>query len=89
MKIVAELIVFLAREEREAPAGEKGSPTLCIVRSVEERWQLTLENQAEMVTQEAKNILKRRKQKMRIIPSFGYTLCTTTRGGWTSTTACR
>ena len=77
-----ELIVFLAWERREAPAGKKGSPILWFVRSVEERWQLTLENQAEMVTQEAKNILKRRKQKMRIIPSSGFTLCTITRGGW-------
>ena len=30
-KIVAELIVFLAREGRVAPAGERGSPTLCFV----------------------------------------------------------
>ena len=52
MKIVAELIVFLVKEERVAPAGERGSPTPCFVWSVERSWQLTLVNLAKMLTPE-------------------------------------
>ena len=86
MKIVAELIVFLVKEERVAVAGGKVSPTPCSVLSVEKRWQHILENLDEMDTQEERSILKRNLPKMRIIQSSGCTLCTTTRGGWTSST---
>ena len=80
MKIVAELIVFLVKEGRVAPAGERGSPTLCSVWSVGKRWQLTLENLAEMLSLEAKNILISIMPKMRKILSSGYTLNIITRG---------
>ena len=79
MKIVAELIVFLAKG-RVAPVGERGSPTLCSVWSVGKRWQLTLENLAEMLSPEAKNILISIMPKMRKILSSGFTLNIITKG---------
>ena len=84
---MAELIVFLAREERGAPAGEKESPTLCTVKNVGKRWQLILVNLAEMVSQEAKNTLKRSLPKMKTILSSGCTLYIITRAERTSPTA--
>ena len=58
---MAELIVFLVKEERVAVAGGKGSPTPCFVLSVEKRWQLTLENLDEMGTQEERSIYFEKK----------------------------
>ena len=80
MKIVAELIVFLVKEGRVAPAGERGSPTLCSVWSVEKNWQPILVNLVEMLSAEAKSILKSTMPKMRKILSSGYILCIITRG---------
>ena len=74
-----ELIVFLAKERRVGPAGERGSPTPSPARSVERRWQHILVNLDEMDTQEEKNIWKRNSQKMRTILSFGFTHNITTK----------
>ena len=76
MKIVAGLIVFLAKERKVAPAGERELHTPSPARSVEKRWQHTLVNLVEMDIQEEKSILTRSLQKMRTILSFGCTLST-------------
>ena len=80
-----ELIVFLAKERKVAPAGERELHTPLPARSVEKRWQHTLENLDEMDTQEEKNILKRNLQKMRTILSFGCMLFIITKGERMST----
>ena len=77
---MAELIVFLAKEGRVAPAGERGSPTHCSVWSVGKRWQPILVNLVEMLSPEAKNTPKSTMPKMMKILSSGYMLYITTRG---------
>ena len=86
VKIVAGQIVFLAKEEKVAPVGVRGSPTLYSVLSVERSWQHTLVSLVEMVFQEAKNTVRSTMQKMRTIPSSGCTLYTIIRGEMMSLT---
>ena len=78
---VVTAMVFLAKEKREAPAGEKGSPIPSTAKSVERRLQHILENLGEMLIREEKSILKRNSQEMRTILSFGCTPFITTKGG--------
>ena len=61
--VADELIVFLAKERRGAPAGERGSPTPSTAKSVEKKLQHILVNLDEMATAEGRSILKRNSQR--------------------------
>ena len=78
---MAELIVFLAREERVAVAGERGAPTPCSVWSVEKRWQPILVRQVGMYKAGARSTFITSMQETKINQFCGFTASIATKRG--------